>query len=925
MVLCALTVASCAPDSRTVDWAHSLVPTAATFDSGPCAPAPKFLCAGGVGRLTTMGNGSSDTALIAVAMGRPDPGVGILERALHRAGSARDRNNLAVALLIRWQENGQVTDLVRALCLLFDPLEKAAAEQLVNRALALAELGLWHAAQASLSELSPAAAPGLMALARRLGLQVSQQIAQERSPNGNDLGSESAVRRLVFEGDLARASQILEAEVGSSWSRRWRVLIESVEESSWRQFSSAYRAYRDGRYGEALVVWDAMFDSPKPTPSLLASWVCTYRDLAQMSLQDSAEALVFEPCAAAVVEPAQLGMVVWRAGLSLGRAGDYPGALRAFREAERQFRAAEDPLQVANSLYLQAELLGHLAEGPVAWERRIEALHAFAGLGPSHFFHALLGDAATACGDCTGLAAVFQHERARVGEALDGWIYGFEQDFAQARISLEAGDLSRAVRHNQRAREAVERESQEHAGTVVERARMLSSLQHAEIGVAAGDGTLSVARRALARVREQNDLVWEGKALEAVGRATAAHGEVAAGLTLLWQALEHNERILARIGPNQFRLEYLENAQSSVDHLIQLLIESGRYSEALSALERAWALEDNPTQRGTTRSRAGPKTVVAHYLVTGSTLTILVRDGAGLPALMAHRQDAPALASLAHSFAAALARGDAWAEIRSASSTLYDSLIRPLQLSEHDRLVLVPDRWLGNLPFLALVDDQSNQFLGATHSVLVAPFGTRKSTLNFPKTEGANIGIVANAIDPLGLLPPLREVERESSTLQELYGARATLVTGELASAPRIKALVPTVNWIHFAMHSRPDRDVPWVESLVLADVGLKVDDLGPIRHLELVSLSVCSSAVAAPNRGRLVTGLARRFLSSGAARVVGFLWPIDDSETVELQERLHRELLGGVEPEEAVRLVVRDSVKIGAPVSGWSALQVSG
>ncbi|MEO1368977.1 MAG: CHAT domain-containing protein, partial [Acidobacteriota bacterium] len=137
--------------------------------------------------------------------------------------------------------------------------------------------------------------------------------------------------------------------------------------------------------------------------------------------------------------------------------------------------------------------------------------------------------------------------------------------------------------------------------------------------------------------------------------------------------------------------------------------------------------------------------------------------------------------------------------------------------------------------------------------------------------------------------------------------------------------------WLHFAVHSFNDpgrtSGIGLLLSMIDADgrdrpAGVPIDDVARLDlEAELVTLSVCQSAMGERVRGEGVVGLAQAFLAAGASRVVASLWDVPDSEhTVRLMELFYDGLVRGLSPPDALRQAQVTVRSEGAPPDVWAA-----
>ncbi|MFQ5416217.1 MAG: CHAT domain-containing protein [Myxococcota bacterium] len=223
--------------------------------------------------------------------------------------------------------------------------------------------------------------------------------------------------------------------------------------------------------------------------------------------------------------------------------------------------------------------------------------------------------------------------------------------------------------------------------------------------------------------------------------------------------------------------------------------------------------------------------------------------------------------------------------------TLYDWLIRPIApalagASESDTLVFVPDGALRTIPFGALRDRETKQYLIQQHPVAVTP----SLTLTDPRPiDTGEVRLLAAGItEAVGGYPELQEVGAEIDAIRELYPGR-TLMNGNFV-VDKLRAELTNVPFgiVHIASHGEFGGDAS--ENFLLAyDGPVSMDKLaafvGATRFradepLELLTLSACESA-AGDDRAAL--GLAGVALRAGARSALATLWSVNDQATAEL------------------------------------------
>jgi CHAT domain-containing protein len=318
------------------------------------------------------------------------------------------------------------------------------------------------------------------------------------------------------------------------------------------------------------------------------------------------------------------------------------------------------------------------------------------------------------------------------------------------------------------------------------------------------------------------------------------------------------------------------------------------------------------------------------------------RDGVGFHESEASLEE---LAAAVGDFAQALKDRSA------AVDSLGRELHRLLGLSELDlsadgsRLVVIPDGFLNQLPFAALVDPGTGEFLVERTAVAVAPHlgfltsAPEGAVVRPGSGDWSALFVGAASVDPT-VLPSLVATPWSMTELEELARLypNETVLVGDEANRPAFLEGLREAAVLHYAGHSVHNPREPENSHLVLsasrdeapADL-LLARELDPLAmpSLRLVVLSACSSATPTAEAVGGFWGLAHPFLRAGADAVVGTLWAADDQAARELQLLFHDAWLEGRDSAEALRraqleLIRSPDPRISAP-RAWAAFQSIG
>jgi CHAT domain-containing protein/tetratricopeptide (TPR) repeat protein len=329
---------------------------------------------------------------------------------------------------------------------------------------------------------------------------------------------------------------------------------------------------------------------------------------------------------------------------------------------------------------------------------------------------------------------------------------------------------------------------------------------------------------------------------------------------------------------------------------------------------------------------------------------------------------------------ARLAASDAAA--KSVATALGELLLSPLDdLTDVDRLYIVPDGPLGAIPFAALrirtaggrPDSPPTEMLISRYEVLTEPSEATFELLARPRTQtGASprVAVFADAVysasDPrvsgshppaiqsvgmsetlrlateagMANLPRLAGSGDEARSILSLNGAANTSVhLGFQAAA----AAVRDQNWddyriVHFGVHALMNPGRPAFSGVVLTMVGRDGAPQNGVLWLsgiyalhmpvDLVVLSGCHTAAGREIPGEGLEGLSRAFFFAGARSVVGSLWSVEDRETSLLMQRFYQNLLAKkMPPAAALRRAQLDTARdpaTSAPFH-WAGFTVQG
>ncbi|HEY0372208.1 MAG TPA: CHAT domain-containing tetratricopeptide repeat protein [Thermoanaerobaculia bacterium] len=278
----------------------------------------------------------------------------------------------------------------------------------------------------------------------------------------------------------------------------------------------------------------------------------------------------------------------------------------------------------------------------------------------------------------------------------------------------------------------------------------------------------------------------------------------------------------------------------------------------------------------------------------------------------------------------------------------YDPLIaEPLQKARElvpglPRIVIIPDDAMHGLPFSALRDPASRQYLGQQAIISIAPSATFYIHSLLRDRELLHSGEPSVALfgnpefdSNLYKLKPLRDAEREVLEISTLY-EHATPHIGAAATMTEFLRSVPQAEIVQVAAHGIVNPRAPSHSALLLAKDAqysglLDARTLLERLHAEktrLMVLSACSSAGGLPVGSEGVAPLVRPILAAGVPGVVGTLWDVDDATSADLMVSFHRHYRQGDDAALALHKAQVEMMtrKQGAvPAVNWAPFQVIG
>ena len=259
---------------------------------------------------------------------------------------------------------------------------------------------------------------------------------------------------------------------------------------------------------------------------------------------------------------------------------------------------------------------------------------------------------------------------------------------------------------------------------------------------------------------------------------------------------------------------------------------------------------------------------------------------------------------------------------------LYNTLLKEgiSQLDKRiDRLAIIPDASLSNLPFeLLLTAFTENKRID--YSIHNLPYLLKEYALcyqysarlmgmqtqhgkkiaadnNFigfaPQFEHSKLQASRDCSD--NELSNLRFNKEEVSKISELLGGKACL--GNDAHLTNFLKEAPHYNIIHLATHACVNEEEAALNRVFFTDSNISQHELGTLQlNAELVVLSACNTGVGELMKGEGVMSLARGFMQAGGKSLLTSLWAVDDYATAVQMVSYYEKLMAGLPKDIALK-----------------------
>ncbi|HEX3577751.1 MAG TPA: CHAT domain-containing protein [Thermoanaerobaculia bacterium] len=585
----------------------------------------------------------------------------------------------------------------------------------------------------------------------------------------------------------------------------------------------------------------------------------------------------------------------WQLATVAFSAADWVSALEPLSEAEQRFRRLGERANLAFIKGMQSTALGCLGRPDEAWAARIEAFRGLDWEGYADRLPVTLGGAARMELHAGRLdtAQSFLHLEVNALRNL--------QDHAQLTNALVRETLLQIERGDRVAASEAERQAMIAARSLSGPAR---GIAFADTSLAAGAVALPdnarAAREALTSAidfyRASGRMIFLPQAHLLRARASLRVADRAAALRDLDEGLEVLDRHGRRLAGPLVGTDILDAGAALGQEAIRLRLDMGDVAGAFREGERRNLRVDGSADSPVLLD------VLQHRLAGSSSavMMLMVVPGEAMAITVTATTIATARAPLDEQALDARIRGAVEGKNDDAAG-LYDALVRPSEpvLAGIERLIVVADPRLRNVPYAALYDRMKKRYLIEAVAVAVA-----QSASSLREQHAAAPRLAVAVALPSGTLAPLPGARRELDDLTSLY-PKLVVIEPAFATLPAFAAAAAHAGVVHIAGHTShvPGMSEP---ALPFAQHSATWRDLCGLRFeaASVVILSACET-LSRTSTGSLGSGV----LAAGAGDVIGTLAPIADDDAAGLFQQIHRGLAAGMPASDALRRAQLDAL----------------
>jgi CHAT domain-containing protein len=733
--------------------------------------------------------------------------------------------------------------------------------------------------------------------ARALALAESAGAAIEAAESDSSIGDAvRAIHRAKDAAALAKA-HIAFAEADSMWR-------QNGDSGATRRFDLARRL---GSTSRALRAWSDH------------GWANSRNAMDPKGTADAMRRLIDSPDATRY--PALAARCYWTLGIVLVRRSETfsegDAAIASARRLYEQLAESELLGFMTGQLGEDANLIGDTREG---YRRLTEGLRIMRHHPKSNWRHNLmviLSRAATADGLSSAAGLIDAEDESAVRDGPRPWAFA-ENQLTRARRERASGLRTAALQSVARGSLAAARARNTRLGQDLE-AEL--TLERIVLDSASGPATRTALDAAVARFPDTANFV---KALRSRTMRAEWHmrvGDTAAAERDLETALDIYERRRASVSdPNQ-RALVGQQARRIVDGLTVMRLRRRDVRGALSARERSRSAVDT---MALPEARNG--VILELALVGDSVITLVVRGKDARVHVGGNRSRILEQIELAN---AALERGAAVPSYETALDSLYDAIVAPIEtflFPTDSLLTVITDPALSRAPFPALRNRRTGRYLVQDRAIrFVSSIAQANRRAIALPTKPRALFVAAPEVDRriypgLSSLPwASREVDSIARTFSD-----TVVLRGPEVDTSRMKHALSRVQLLHFAGHALFDDARPHQSLLVIGARGITARSIAAMRlpGLRLAVLSACETTRSPAAEGAGFLGLSDSFMAAGAGGVVGSTWKVNDAATMQLMRQFYA-ALETRSPAQALAAAQR--LMVSQSPSSWAGFRYAG
>lgn len=658
------------------------------------------------------------------------------------------------------------------------------------------------------------------------------------------------------------------------------------------------------------------------------------------------ESLAILDAVAAHKQPGYLSLdaqIDWERSLVIGNLGGVLPALDAARQSMIAFNKLGERANAAQIGISAASMLSNLGRPADGWSTRLDLFREISRLGDPGLLEKALGSSAAdeVFAGNWGAAAALYREISELHSVSARWRADALLWSAFAR--QRAGSGSSASDTLAAARAA--------AFSIADkdlRASTLDDVRFAEASlirekdprhaVALLDETIAYRRRGSVGARLIEAYVERARTRRSMGDEISAINDLNAAIEML-----DKEPISLEF---DMRNSFFGAGSGAFDEAIQLSASRSDVARAFELAERAQArvLLSRLTSRApvpVTLSDVmarlpGNTAFVQLTTLPEQSLAIVIREGEFRSVFLPiGRRE---IDTLTDGLSAAAQDNDQ-ADFERLSKRISDAVLAPIaqDLATADRWIIAADDHFAAIPFAALRDDVTDEYVVERATIVMSPSATTYVNQR-PTPSSFRVALVIGdpAFDEqlFPTLPRLPAASDEARRIAKLY-AGTTPLLGAAASRQRFLSAVTSADIIHIAAHAIGNERDALLSAIAMApehgDDGLVyLRDVAELRleHAPVVVLAACGTTTS-NNAGRPIHNFAQAFLVGGSSAVLGSLWNIDDESTRAFALAFHRQLHDGLSPAVALRDAQLSMLRSNNPArrtpAAWSAFQIYG